>query len=77
MQYKELMVLCLYRKSYKENYVFNGKNKVGINAAMVSQQKLFYTISDMGKRDELHYKIFRALQAECNGCADCQNAQGT
>jgi len=57
--------------------VFNGKNKVGINAAMVSQQKLFYTISDMGKRDELHYKIFRALQAECNGCADCQNAQGT
>lgn len=37
---------------------------VAFNASFVPQQKLYYTLEGMGKLDELHAKVFRAIHVE-------------
>ena len=37
---------------------------VAFNASFVPQQKLYYAIEGMGKVDELHAKVFRAIHVE-------------
>ena len=37
---------------------------VAFNASFVPQQKLYYTLEGMGKLEELHAKVFRAIHAE-------------
>ncbi len=37
---------------------------VAFNASFVPQQKLYYTLEGMGKVDELHAKVFRAIHVE-------------
>lgn len=37
---------------------------VGFNASFVPQQKLYYTLLGMGKVDEVHAKVFRAIHVE-------------
>lgn len=45
------------------NIVFK-RVAVGYNSAAAPQQKLFYTLSAMGRLDELHARIFHAVQVE-------------
>ena len=42
---------------------------VGFNATFVPQQKLYYALLAMGKLDELHTKVFRAIHVERNRLA--------
>lgn len=37
---------------------------VAFNASFVPQQKLYYTLEGMGKLEELHAKVFRAIHVE-------------
>ena len=37
---------------------------VAFNASFVPQQKLYYTLDGMGKLEELHAKVFRAIHVE-------------
>ena len=37
---------------------------VAFNASFVPQQKLYYTLAGMGKIDELHPRVFRAIHVE-------------
>jgi protein dithiol oxidoreductase (disulfide-forming) len=37
---------------------------VAFNASFVPQQKLYYTLEGMGKLEELHTKVFRAIHVE-------------
>ena len=37
---------------------------VAFNASFVPQQKLYYTLEGMGKLDEIHAKVFRAIHVE-------------
>ena len=37
---------------------------VAFNASFVPQQKLYYTLEGMGKVDELHARVFRAIHVE-------------
>ncbi|MFT4241309.1 MAG: thiol:disulfide interchange protein DsbA/DsbL [Acidovorax sp.] len=37
---------------------------VAFNASFIPQQKLYYALEGMGKLDELHAKVFRAVHAE-------------
>ncbi len=37
---------------------------VAFNASFVPQQKLYFTLEGMGKLDELHAKVFRAIHVE-------------
>lgn len=37
---------------------------VAFNASFVPQQKLYYTLEGMGKLDEMHAKVFRAIHVE-------------
>lgn len=42
---------------------------VGFNASFVPQQKLYYALLAMGKLDEVHAKVFRAIHVERNRLA--------
>ena len=42
---------------------------VAFNASFVPQQKLYYTLDGMGKVEELHAKVFRAIHVERNALA--------
>ena len=42
---------------------------VGFNASFVPQQKLYYALLAMGKLDEVHTKVFRAIHVERNRLA--------
>jgi len=52
-----------WAKKQGNNIVFK-RVAVGFNDAMRPQQKMFYTLSAMGKLDSLHSKIFNAVQVE-------------
>lgn len=42
---------------------------VGFSASFIPQQKLYYTLLGMGKVDEVHSKVFRAIHVERNRLA--------
>ena len=42
---------------------------VGFNASFIPQQKLYYALLAMGKVDEVHPKVFRAIHVERNRLA--------
>lgn len=42
---------------------------VGFNASFIPQQKLYYALLGMGKLDEVHAKVFRAIHVERNRLA--------
>ena len=57
-------VLATWMKSTASKNASVQRGPVACNASFAAQQKLYYTLEGMGKVDELHARVFRAIHVE-------------
>ncbi len=57
-------VLATWMKSTAPKNASVQRVPVAFNASFAAQQKLYYTLESMGKVDELHARVFRAIHVE-------------
>lgn len=57
-------VLATWMKSTASKNASVQRVPVAFNASFAAQQKLYYTLEGMGKVDELHARVFRAIHVE-------------
>ena len=57
-------VLAAWMKSTAPKNTSVQRVPVAFNASFAAQQKLYYTLEGMGKVDELHQRVFRAIHVE-------------
>lgn len=57
-------VLATWMKSTASKNASVQRVPVAFNASFAAQQKLYYTLESMGKVDELHARVFRAIHVE-------------
>ena len=57
-------VLATWMKSTASKHASVQRVPVAFNASFAAQQKLYYALEGMGKVDELHARVFRAIHVE-------------